>query len=77
MAGNITNREITGLMQLDHTELRKLDAITKLDQTGLKRHRIPKDWYKELNSLLRDGKSIYQLSTGEIDRIHANLPMPA
>lgn len=75
MAGNITNREITGLMQLGYEDLRKLDALVKLDQSGLKRSRLLKDWYKELNTLLPAGKSIYQLSTGEIDRIHANLPM--
>lgn len=75
MAGNITGREIAGLMQLDYAELRKLDAIVKLDQTGLKRHRKLVDWYKELHDLLPAGATIYRLSASEIDRIHAGLPI--
>ncbi len=77
IAAGITERDITGLMQLDYTDLKRLDAIVKLDQTGFRRHSGSKEWYKELKALLPAGKTIYQLSTIEIDRIHANLPMPA
>lgn len=73
IASAITDRAIKGLMELNYVELCKVDAIVKLDQTGFKRHPKPADWYKELAGLLPKGKSIYQLTTSEIDRIHSRL----
>ena len=73
IASAITDRTIKGLMELDYDDLRKVDAIVKLDQTGFKRHAKPADWYKELAGLLPKGKTVYQLTTSEIDRIHSRL----
>lgn len=73
IAASITGRSIKGLMELNYVELCKVDAIVKLDGTGFKRHPKPADWYKELAGLLPTDKTIYQLTTSEIDRIHSRL----
>lgn len=78
IAGEIVCKSVAGLLELSYEELGRLDAIIKLEQTGLKRHpNKAAAWYKELAGLVPANKTIYQLDKYAIDAIHAGLSMPA